>query len=165
MTAKLAKNLDWTKIQWFEPREFDDPDQSGSWEYMSATTILLLDWLRKNTGWPIITHNRFGIHGCVCMSKDHHSLNSLHNYDCLNGCSAVDWHFRTEATSREQARIVLQSGFTGIGIYQDCWKWMDKKGKSYTLPMGFHCDLRKRFQVWKYVPGAKKKERYDYLLK
>ena len=169
MIFKSAKDLDWSKIKYFVPEEFSDPDHLGSWEYMSPTTVLLVEWLRKNTGWPIITHNRFGVHGCVCMAKGYHSPNSLHNYDCPDGCSAVDVHFLTKASAREQARAVLQSGFIGTGIYQNCWKWVDRKGESYVLPVAFHLDMRKTscFQVWFYDVGLKLegKDPYVYLLK
>jgi len=150
----------WDRIRHFKPEEFDDPDQPGSYRWMDKKTILLLDWLRKNTGWPVVTHNKFGVHGCVCMTKGHHSPNSFHNYDNPHGCSAVDAHFVTNASVREQAQALVQSGFQGIGIYQDCWRWVDKNGEAYTLPFAWHVDRREHFQIWKYEKGD-----YIYLLK
>lgn len=151
----------WDKIEHFEPKEFDDPDWRGSHAHMDRKVILLLDKLRGDTDWPIITHNKYGVYGCVCMTKDHHSPNSFHNYDNPNICSAVDFHFRTGSSPREQARFVLQSGFTGIGIYQGCWRWPSKwSGPDGILSIGFHVDRRKHFQVWKY-----EKRDYIYLLK
>lgn len=161
--SQTRDKLDWSGIKHFVPSEFDDPDWPGSYTWMSSQTIILLDQLREHTGrpgWPIITHNKHGVHGCVCMSKAYHSANSFHNHDNPNICSAVDFHFRTTASAREQAFAVMQSGFTGIGIYQGCWrwpsKWADPEG---FLSIGFHVDLRKHFQVWKYEQGE-----YIYLL-
>lgn len=145
----------WDKIRYFKPGEFDDPDWGGSHVYMDRRAILLLDQLREDTDWPIITHNKFDVHGCVCMTKNRHSPNSFHNYDNPRGCSAVDFHFDTQAERREQAFAVIQSGFTGIGIYQDCWRWLGK-----TLTIGFHVDRREHFQIWKYEEGE-----YIYLLR
>ena len=142
----MQNNSFWDNVQNFRPAEFDDPDYPGSFNWMYQGTILLLDKLRKETGWPIITHNKYGIHGCVCMTKDHHSPNSFHNYDNPNKCSAVDLHFRTNAPVREQAQAVIWAGFTGTGIYQDIWMWGGKR-----LEIGFHIDQRprSRYQLWK----------------
>ncbi len=153
--VEFAEHLDWRQIEHFDPEEFDDPDCPGSWKYMRAETVIYLNNLRERTGWAIITHNKFGVHGCVCMTKKHHSPSSYHNFDNPRGCSAVDWHFDTDADPREQAKEVLKSPFTGIGIYQNVWKW-----KGSLLPIGFHTDLRPRFQIWKYVGGFG----YVYLL-
>ena len=141
----------WAKIAHFAPIEFDDPEVPGSHEYMYEGTITLIDRLRKLTGWPILTHNKHGLRGCVCIRHAGHSDNSLHHYDHPDGCSAVDWHFVTDASPRDQAMAVLRSGFTGIGIYYD-WRWpsRDRDGRlvSATLPVGFHTDLRPRPQIW-----------------
>lgn len=147
-----ATLIDWEKdIVWFDPEEFDDPDYKGSWIYMNALTIVYLDRLRIKTKWPIITHNKFGIHGCVTVDPEGHSPDSRHYVK--NACDAVDWHFDTDADPREQAIFVLKSEFTGIGIYYD-WTWDGKK-----LQIGFHTDLRKRYQYWKREDG-----KYLYLL-
>lgn len=157
---KTRPGLDWSRIKYFVPGEFDDPNWLGSHIYMDQKTILLLDKLRADMNCPIITHNKYGVHGCVCMTKGHHSQNSFHNYDNPNGCSAVDFHFQTNASRREQAREVLKAGFGSIGIYQDVWKWVDRKGKLYILPLGFHVDCRAHYQVWKFEKGE-----YIYLLR
>ena len=145
--------MDWNETKHFKPEEFSDPDVPGSWEYMDPETIQLLDILRDEN-WPIITHNKFGLRGCVCVSPDGHSPNSLHYATNKNGCSAVDWHFVCGADPRDQAMRVLRSGFRGIGIYYD-WHW-----QGVLLPVGFHVDLRNRPQVWGRVKG-----KYIYLLK
>ena len=144
----------WPSPKHFKPEEFDDPDFPGSWLCMNQDTVLFLDILRYETGWPIITHNKFGLRGCVCVEPKGHSERSHHYIDNPEGCSAVDWHFRCDADPREQAMHVLQSGFHGIGIYYD-WQWGGKP-----LPVGFHTDMRKRPQVWKRVDGE-----YFYLLR
>lgn len=146
--------MDWGQIKHFKSEEFDDPNEPGSWKFMSEKTILNLEWLRRDTGWPIITHNKFGLRGTVCVLPEGHSDNSLHYADCPEGCSAMDWHFQTDADPREQASWVLRSRFRGIGVYSD-WEWDGR-----VLPIGFHTDMRRRYQVWKRVNGE-----YIYLLK
>lgn len=143
--------IDWDKIKHFIPEEFDDIDYLGSHVLMEPQTIIALDELRERTGWPIITHNKFGLHGCVSVDSVGHSPTSLHYPP---QCSAVDWHFKTDISSRIQAMEVMKSGFTGIGVYYD-WKWNNKK-----LAIGFHTDCRKRPQIWKRENGQ-----YYYLLR
>ena len=155
-----AESVDWSRIEHFEPAEFDDPKEPGSWRYMSALTILELNKIREKANVPIVTHNKFDIRGCVCVEPTGHSDDSLHY--AKNGCSAVDWHFDTDADPRDQARLVLKSEFTGIGIYYD-WKWVDGDGKRIKLSVGFHTDMRrmpKKPQIWRRVNG-----KYFYLLK
>lgn len=148
--------MDWTLIEHFKPEEFDDPFAfvPGSSRHMSSATIFSLENLREYTGWPIVTHNKFGLRGCVCADPEGHSKDSYHYIDHPEGCSAVDWHFVCNANPREQALMVLQSGFTGIGLYYD-WHWNSKQ-----LPVGFHTDFRKRPQIWK-----RENNKYLYLLK
>ena len=150
----LDRQVDWSKVAFFKPEEFADPDFPGSWIYMAPETVYSLEDLRRATGWPIKTHNKYGVRGCVCVDPSGHSLGSRHYIDHPDGCSAVDWHFVTDADPRVQALRVLQSGFSGIGIYYD-WLWGGKP-----LSVGFHTDHRKRPQVWKRENG-----RYIYLLK
>jgi len=146
--------MDWATIKYFKPEEFADPEFPWSWTAMDPKSILLLEWLRRHTGWPIVTHNKFGLRGCVCVKPVGHSPDSRHYKDHPEGCSAIDWHFVTDADPRDQAREVLASGFSGIGIYQFEWKW-----KGALLPIAFHTDRRRRFQVWRRKDGE-----YCYLL-
>ena len=145
------ENMDWSRINHFDPEEFDDPDHPGSHAMMDPLTIIRLDQMRENTGWPIITHNKFGLRGCVCIEHTGHSAASLHY---APNCSAVDFHFKTQTDARTQAVKVLHSGFNGIGIYYD-WHWDNKK-----LAIGFHVDGRSRPQIWK-----REKGQYTYLFK
>jgi len=151
-----AEELDWEKqIKWFKPEEFDDPDYPGSWKHLDPKTIILMDWLRKNTGWPIITHNKYGLHGCVCVKNKGHALKSRHYITHPDGASAIDFHFKTNAPVHEQVRSILcMSGFTGVGIYYD-WHWNNS-----LLKVGFHVDRRKRFQLW-----VRDKGKYIYIVR
>ena len=147
------KQVDWEKIESFVPEEFDDPGYPGSWIYLNPSTIYELDRLRQRTGWKIITHNKLGLRGCVCVDPTGHSPNSLHYVKRGHFCSAVDWHFVTDVDPRIQAREVMKSGFNGIGIYYD-WHWHGP------LAVGFHTDMRPRPQIWVRENGE-----YFYLLK
>jgi hypothetical protein len=143
-------SIDWEEVNNFKPHEFDDPEFPGSWAFMSEKTINLLDSIRTYTGWPIITHNKDGIRGCVCVNPTGHSSNSRHYANHAEGCSAVDFHFDTNVDTRKQAMEVLWSGFSGVGIYFD-WN---------SCEIGFHVDFRIRPQIWKRENGE-----YTYLLK
>ena len=137
----------WDKIKYFKKEEFDDPLFPGSGENINFLTVKFLDKLRENTGWPIVVHCWVG--GAVDMHGNHgHSSNSFHLYK--NGCKAVDFHFRTNASIQRQIKEVLKSDFTGIGVYYD-----------WGVPVGFHVDTRpvSRYQIWK-----RDKDRYIYLV-
>ena len=150
--GKKADLIKWgEEVIWFQPEEFEDPDHLGSWVHMEAETIYCLEGLRVQTGWPIITHNKYNLHGCVSVAEKGHTSNSRHYIS--NACDAVDWHFDTDANARDQASIVLKSPFTGIGVYYD-WNWDGKK-----LNIGFHTDLRSKHQYWN-----RKNGQYFYLL-
>ena len=151
--VEKAKELDFSSIPYFSPEEFSDPEYPDSWEFMDATSIVMLSWLRRETGWPIITHNKFGLRGCVCVDSIGHSGASRHYIE--NGASACDFHFKTSADTREQTYWVRKSGFKGIGIYQSEWLW-PREG---VLKIAFHVDRRDRFQVW-----TRKDAEYFYLL-
>mgnify|MGYP001815867930 CR=1 FL=1 len=142
-------NIDWTRILNFTADEFDDPEHPGSWIHMDPDTIILLDVIREMTEWPIITHNKHGIRGCVCVDPTGHSDTSRHYANHPDGCSAVDFHFVTDAPTRDQAMVMLRSGFPGVGIYYD-WS---------SAPIGFHVDHRDKPQVW-----TRKKGVYSYIL-
>ncbi len=144
--------MDWSKIKHFDPEEFDDPRHPGSGKHISPITLMRLDQLRERTCWPIITHNKFGLRGCVCVDPEGHAPDSLHYL--RNGASAVDFHFQTSVDPRVQAMAVLAGGFWGIGIYPDQWMW-----NGQVLPIGFHVDSRPRPQVW-----IRKNGSYFYLL-
>lgn len=144
-------HIDWTTIRHFQPAEFDDPNHPGSWVHMAPETIRRLDDLRERTGWPIVTHNKFGLRGCVCVDHDGHAPNSYHY---APDASAVDFHFAYNADSREQGLALMAAGFRGIGFYYD-WMWNGRP-----LAVGFHVDLRGRAQVWRRDGG-----RYTYLMK
>lgn len=142
-------SIDWSKVNYFTPVEFDDPAYPGSWVHMNQKTIFRLDSLRYQTDWAITTHNKHGIRGCVCMFPEGHAEKSRHYITHPDGCSAVDFHFECDAKPRDQAMAVLRSGFSGVGIYYD-WNSCD---------IGFHVDLRDKPQVWRRLAGE-----YTYLL-
>jgi len=134
----------------FTRAEFDDPNHPGSGDYLDPEVFHELLSIRLATGWPMIVHGAVG--GAVDVDGSWgHASGSRHLVE--KGACALDWHFITGASAREQARIVLSAGFGGIGIYHD-WKW-----NGAPLPIGFHTDTRDKFQVW-----TRREGQYLYLL-
>jgi len=137
----------------FVREEFDDPKYPGSGDLIDSHLIHKLVGLRLYTKWPMIIHGKVG--GAVDVDGSWgHAPHSYHRKDM--GCKAVDFHFITDASPREQAYYVSLFAFGGIGFYFD-WHWNGK-----LLPIGFHVDTRpiKRFQMWKRERG-----KYIYMLK
>lgn len=60
--------MDWFRIRYFKFEEFDDPCHLGSHKFLDPITIIRLDVLRHQNGWPTVTHNKNGMCGCVCIS-------------------------------------------------------------------------------------------------
>lgn len=144
--------ISWEHVDFFKPEEFDDPDHKGSGEEINGELLILLDRLRRETGWPIITHAIVG--GCVDVSGTHgHSKRSYHLLE--KGAKAVDFHFKTDKSPREQFYAIIRGGFTGIGVYYD-WHW-----NNHPLSVGFHVDIRPKYstQIWK-----REKGQYIYFL-
>lgn len=144
--------INWNKVRYFKREEFDDPNYPGSGENIDGILLFMLDKLRHETGWPIITHWKVG--GCVDVDGTHgHARNSYHLLE--NGAKAIDFHFITNKSAREQYYEVSKFGFPGLGVYFD-WEWNGKP-----LPIGYHVDLRPRSktQRWK-----REKGKYIYLL-
>ena len=146
--------MDWNNIEFFDMENFDDPLYPGSGENIDPLIALVLDSLRRNTGWPIRIHTSVG--GAVDMHGDHgHADGSYHLLK--NGCKAADWHFVTDTDYRLQYRAVEKMGFNGIGSYLGHWRWNGK-----ILPIGFHTDLRPKGLIQRW--SCRKKGEYFYLL-
>ena len=130
--------INWDRVKFFIPGEFQDPNHPGSGELIDGVTLLWLVELRIDTGWPIKVHWEVG--GAVDMDGSHgHAKDSFHL--AKNGCMAVDFHFITKASLRKQFYAVMNSKFSGIGIYPE---WDNP---------GFHVDPRHfdLTQIWKKV--------------
>ena len=154
---KNKRDYSWDEIAFFVPREFYDPDYGFRCQrYINMELVYQMDVLRYNSGCRIVTH--WGIGGALDMKGTHgHAPKSYHRHDM--GGSAVDFHFERDKnnvmlTPRQQAAVVLQAGFGGVGIYYD-WMWNGKM-----LDIGFHVDLRPITQIWRRENGE-----YLYLLK
>lgn len=145
--------INWKYVKYFQCHEFEDPNYPGSGAMICPQLLVLLIRLRLDTinldephGWPMVIHNEVG--GAVDVDGSWgHANNSYHLKN--KGFKAVDFHFKTDNSLREQFHKVVRTGFTGIGIYYD-WK-----------SMGFHVDIRPKAmtQVWKRSNG-----KYEYFL-
>lgn len=154
-------SINWDKVKFFDMDEFNDPNYPGSGNLIDGSFLFMVTRLREATrdfhypdGWPIITHAKVG--GAVDVDGSWgHAEKSLHRLD--QGAKALDFHFITDANSREQYHMVSKIGFGGIGVYLNLWEWNGK-----LLPIGFHVDTRdkNRTQRWK----CTRKGEYIYLL-
>ena len=145
--------MDWTKIDHFIQKEFDDPLYPGSGSCIDSQLVHKMEALRVKGGCPIITHWKVG--GAVDVSGNHgHSENSFHLEG--NGAKAVDFHFKTIEAPRTQYRWVEEIGFGGVGVYY----WQRWNGVLW--PIAFHVDLRdvNRLQRW----VCREKGKYEFLL-
>ena len=150
------KEIKWDLIpnNVFKRKEFDDPNFPGSGDNINKTLLNMMIALRLSTGIKIRTHWEVG--GAVDIDGSHdHEEDSFHLLK--NDCKALDWHFITNISTREQCHIILQAGFTGMGFYYD-QHYSNKK-----LPIAFHTDIRskKRTQIWTRVDN----QSLNYLLK
>ena len=151
--------INWKHVRHFNRKEFDDPKHPGSGDLIDGHLVLLLDKMREETKYAIITHASVG--GCVDVDGSHgHSSSSYHLK--FKGCKAVDFHFAEcksfeplSLNQRLQYEIVERYRFSGIGIYYD-WHWGGK-----LLPIGFHVDLRPIDKLQRWVRRGKD---YIYLL-
>jgi hypothetical protein len=78
----FQEQMDWSRIKHLNPEKFDDPSYPGSHTLMDPLTIISLEDLREQTGWKIITHNKFGLRSCVCVNPvatAHHRCTMHHN--------------------------------------------------------------------------------------
>ncbi len=123
--------IHWDSVRYFVPKEFEDPSVVDSGELIDGVTLLLLDRLRHEIGCPIIVHAAVDVNG-----THGHAINSYHLVK--SGCTAVDFHFDTTCTLKEQFYDVINSGFDGIGFYPE---WGNP---------GFHVDIRghKNTSLW-----------------
>ena len=145
--------IKWDQIPEFSRHEFDDPEHPGSGDLFNEVAFYKLLDLRRKTGWPIVTHVAVG--GAVDVGGTHgHAKGSYHGES--KGFCAVDFHFITDAGTREQYQAVAESGFPGIGVYYD-WHWNGK-----LLPIGFHVDDRPKDKAQRWTRKAGK---YLYFLK
>jgi len=146
--------INWELVPFFSVSEFDDPKYPGSGDCIDGAFLHMIVRLRLYTGWPMITHAPVG--GAVDVDGSYgHAVNSYHLKKM--GCKALDFHFRTKASVREQVHVVLQTGFGGVGMYLNLWRWNNQ-----VLPVAFHIDTRPiyRFQAW----TCRERGNYVYLL-
>lgn len=149
----MSQKIDWKRVEYFIPQEFDDPNFPESGEKAHPDLVYKLNELRRISGCPLVTHWKVG--GCVDVDGSHgHSKNSFHLLS--RGAMASDFHFVTSMEPRKQYAIVESVGWGGIGVYY-CWYWNGK-----LLPIAFHVDLRAQELTQRWV--SRSKGDYVYLL-
>ena len=145
--------IEWDKIPQFCREEFDDPNYPGSGDMMNVGFFNKILAMRLASGWPLYPHGIVG--GAVDVDGTHgHAKSSFHLLKM--GCKALDFHFNTNASTREQYQMVRQFNFNGIGVYYD-WHWFGEK-----LRIGFHIDDRPRGRIQRWT---RRDDEYFYLLR
>lgn len=142
------REMNWNRVTYFKREEFQDPDHGPeSGDLIDGRLVFMLDRLRDETGWPVITN--WAVGGAVDVNGTHgHAKGSYHL--AKKGCKAVDFHFRTDAPLRYQYYLVSKAEFVGIGIYPD-WEPC----------VGFHVDLRPMELTQRWI---RRNGEYFYLL-
>ena len=146
--------INWKLVSNFKRHEFDDPDHPGSGDMIDGVLLLALEGLRKDTGWPIITHWQVG--GCVDVNGTHGHADGSYHLKKM-GCKAIDFHFDCNASPRLQYYFVSKHGFTGVGVYLNLWWWNNN-----ILPIAFHVDHRPKTLTQRW--SCREKGKYLYLL-
>ena len=128
--------INWKAVKWFREEEFADPLVTGSGKCIDPILLFTLDKMRRESNWPIVPHWKVG--GAVDIAGSWgHAENSYHL--AIRGCKAVDFHFITKASIREQYNFICHFRFGGIGFYPE-----------WNFP-GFHVDMRPRGKTQHWV--------------
>jgi len=138
----------WKKVEYFDSKEFDDPNYPGSGKNINDILLFQIDKLRRYIDYPIIVTSAIDVDGSHGHAPDSYHLLS-------NGAKAIDFFIKCDLSPRFQARLVDDLRFTGMGVYYD-WKYKYK-----LLPIGFHVDLR---PVEKYQRWTRRNGEYSYWL-
>ena len=146
--------IDFNNVKHMKRYQFDSPQlcQIGSGWNINEEIVYILDDIITLTGWKAIPH--WSIFGGVviddavydfrfCKSKWH-----LLKY----GCKAIDFHFETEATPKEQFKVLYESNVQGIGIFTNLALATREENKADLLTVAFHIDIgeRKEREIWVY---------------
>jgi zinc D-Ala-D-Ala carboxypeptidase len=101
--------MNFSKIQYFQPRELESPDAPGSGENMKLPTVLLLDKLREACGFPLIIASGYR------TERHNQRVGGVDSSSHTAG-----WAVDVRATSSDSrwkiVKYAIELGFNRIGI-------------------------------------------------
>lgn len=102
--------VDWDKIKYFRPAEFDSPDKSGSGRFnMQKEIVGPLDYIRAHCGFPLIVTSGY-------RTKEHNNqVGGVDSSSHTNGYAA-DIVCMTSAARAKIIYYALEIGIRRMGI-------------------------------------------------
>jgi hypothetical protein len=107
--------IDWSKIKYFKPWEFESPDLPGSGERVSPALIAKLEGIRTEVGFPLMINS-----GCRTYHHNKEVGGAENSAHLIRGndelCEAVDIKALSGRQRYRIVQVALKYGITRIGI-------------------------------------------------